>query len=213
MHQAKKEEARKEKVQDKEDEKIVFTIDLQAVLMAPKSQISSLYYRTKLQIHNLTFYNLIDRKGYCYLWNEVEGGINAEEFASVWVNLIEEKVMPNIQTEDPIKIIFYSHGCTFQNRNCVMSNALLNTAIKHKITIEQKFLETGHTQMEADCMHSTIERALKNKNINVPAEYIEVCRTARKNPSPYDVSYLNYDFFKKLTDVQFYKSIRPGHSK
>ena len=43
-HQQKKEEARGEKDKDKSDENIVFTVDLQAVLMAPKSKISSLYY-------------------------------------------------------------------------------------------------------------------------------------------------------------------------
>lgn len=77
---------------------------------------------------------------------------------------------------------FYSDGCTYQNRNCVMSNALLCTAMNHNLIIEQKFLEVGHTQMEADCMHSTIERALKNKDINVPAEYISICKLARKKP-------------------------------
>lgn len=213
LHQSKKDEARTEKARDKEAENIVFTVDLQAVLMAPKSHVSSLYYRTKLQVHNLTFYNLINREGYCYLWNEVEGGVNAEEFSSIWTNMIEEKVLPNIKIENPRKIIFYTDGCTYQNRNCVMSNALLNSAIKHKLTIEQKFLETGHTQMEADSMHSTIERALKNKIINVPADYIGICRAARKNPCPYDVTYLTHDFFKKYADVQFYKSIRPGRGK
>lgn len=92
-HQQKKEEARREKDKDKSDKNIVFTVDLQAVLMAPKSKISSLYYRTKLQVHNLTFYNLKNRSGYCYLWNETEGGLSSEEFASIWVNLIEDVVL------------------------------------------------------------------------------------------------------------------------
>lgn len=179
-HQSKKEEARAEKEKDKAEESFVFTVDLQAVLMAPKSKISSLYYRTKLQIHNLAFYNLKNKNGYCYLWNETEGGLNAEEFASIWVSLIENKVLQQNESEKPTKIIFYSDGCTYQNRNCVMSNALLLTAINHNIIIEQKFLEVGHTQMEADSIHSSVERALKNKNINVPAEYISICRSARK---------------------------------
>ncbi|CAG5000307.1 unnamed protein product [Parnassius apollo] len=64
--------------------------------------------------------------------------------------------------------------------------------------------------MEADSMHSTIERALKKKDINVPAEYVGVCRSARKKPKPYDVTYLSHKFFKNFNDVQFFKSIRPG---
>lgn len=213
-HQEKKEEARMEKNKDRSDESNVFTVDLQAVLMAPKSQVSSLYYRTKLQVHNLVFFNIINKKGYCFLWNEAEGGVNAEDFASIWVYFIETKILPSLDNSDnPIKIIFYSDGCGYQNRNCVMSNALLNTAIKHNIVIEQKILEPGHTQMEADSVHSTIERAMKNKNIDVPAEYIGICKAARKKPMPYDVTYLTHDFFKKFNNIEFCKSIRPGRIK
>uniref|UniRef100_A0A6P7H2S5 Uncharacterized protein LOC114346239 n=1 Tax=Diabrotica virgifera virgifera TaxID=50390 RepID=A0A6P7H2S5_DIAVI len=52
------------------------------------------------------------------------------------------------------------------------------------------------------------ERKLKNKIIHIPAEYAEVC--ARKNPKPYNVSYLTHEFFKSFASLQFYKSIRPG---
>lgn len=143
-HQSKKEEARAEK--EKAEESVVFTVDLQAVLMAPRSKISSLYYRTKLQIHNLAFYNLKNKDGYFYLWNETEGGLNSEEFASIWVSLIENKVLRQNEQAKPNKIILYSDGCTYQNRNCVTSNALLLSAINHNIIIEQKFLEVGpHT--------------------------------------------------------------------
>lgn len=211
-HLKKKEEARSEKEKDIREENLVFTVDLQAVLMAPKSNISSLYYRTKLQIHNLAFFNLNNKDGYCYLWNETEGGLNSEEFASVWVSLIEKKLLQS-EPEKPNKIFFYSDGCTYQNRNCVMSNALLCTAMNNNIIIEQKFLEVGHTQMEADSIHSSVERALKNKNINVPAEYITICKSARKHPRPYDVTYLNHSFFKSFNDVGFFKSIRPGRGK
>lgn len=117
------------------------------------------------------------------------------------------------ENNNPVKIIFYSDGCTYQNRNCVMSNALLNTAVKHKVTIEQKILEIGHTQMEADSVHSTIERAMKNRNVDVPAEYSAICKAARKKPEPYDVTYLDHSFFKKFNNVQFCKNIRPGRGK
>lgn len=68
--------------------------------------------------------------------------------------------------------------------------------------------------MEADdSIHSSVERALKNKNINVPAKYIFICRLARKNPRPYDVMYLNHAFFKSFDEVPFFRSIRPGRGK
>ncbi|XP_060810002.1 uncharacterized protein LOC132904096 [Amyelois transitella] len=214
-HIEKVKQAREEKAKDKEGEDYVFTVDLQAVLMAPKSNVSTLYYKTKLQVHNLCFFNLKNKDGYCFLWNEVEGGLNAEEFASIWVDFLENQVISeNIAAHENKTIIIYSDGCTYQNRNCILSNALLNIVLKHKnITIEQKYLEVGHTQMEADSMYSTIERHLKNKIINVPAEYISIAKRARKCPAPYIVKYLDHTYFKKFDKIQFYKSIRPGRSK
>lgn len=61
---------------------------------------------------------------------------------------------------------------------------------KRVTTIEQKYLEVGHTQMKADSMHATIEKKLRYKNIHVPADNEVVCSQARKKPRPYDVSYL-----------------------
>ncbi|MGR0295554.1 hypothetical protein ACUWCL_29440, partial [Klebsiella pneumoniae] len=54
--------------------------------------------------------------------------------------------------------IVYSDGCTYQNRNVIMANAML---LASKITgfhIVQKYLTKGHTQMEVDSVHATIER-------------------------------------------------------
>ncbi|XP_072378606.1 uncharacterized protein [Diabrotica undecimpunctata] len=213
-HIEKVNQAREEKDKDKKGENYVFAVDLQAVLMAPKSNVSTLYYKTKLQVHNLCFFNLKNKEGNCFIWNEVEGGLNAEEFVSIWVDFLENNVISNIAKDKNITIILYSDGCTYQNRNCILSNALLNIVLTHtNITIEQKFLEVDHTQMEVDSMHSTIERQLKNKIINIPAEYISIVKHARKLPAPYVVKYLEHTYFKKFEKIQFFKSIRPGRSK
>ena len=67
--------------------------------------------------------------------------------------------------------------------------------------------------MEADSINFSDERVLKDKNINFPAEHIFICRSARKNPTPYDVTYLHHTFFKSFDEVNFFKSIRPGRGK
>lgn len=91
-----------------------------------------------------------------------------------------------------------------------MANGLLNLSVTKQVCIEQKYLEKGHTQMECDSMHSTIERRLKGRDINVPADYISICRSARKNPKPYNVNYLDYTYFKNFSCLKLVKSIRPG---
>lgn len=54
LHDQMKFEARQEKETDKESENEVFIMDLQSVLLCPKSNVSSQYYKTKLIVHNFS---------------------------------------------------------------------------------------------------------------------------------------------------------------
>lgn len=200
-----KNKARKAKQDDKNStgNSRVFTMDLQAVLLCPALSASALYYKTKLKVHNFTIYDLQSKDAFCYLWHEAEGGLTADEFASIIVDFIEKEV-----PED--EVILFSDGCTYQNRNAILANALLSVAIKKNKTIIQKFLEKGHTQMECDSVHSSIERRLKNRQIFTPGMYVEACLTARQKPKPYKVEYIQHEFFKAYHTLSWYSSIRPG---
>lgn len=61
--------------------------------------------------------------------------------------------------------------------------------------------------MEVDSMHSTIER-----KINVPADYVSLCKTACTTKI-YVVEYLTYNFFKSFSKILFRKTILPGSKK
>ena len=43
----------------------------------------------------------------------------------------------------------------------------------------------------------TLERAMTNVLINFPADYIRICKSARKHPQPYDITNLDHTFFCK----------------
>ena len=49
----------------------------------------------------------------------------------------------------------------------------------------------------------------RKRIINVPSEYIDVCKNAQKNPKTYAVMFLENKFFKRFDNVQFLESIRP----
>lgn len=139
-----KDEARAQKEADKKDsdeKTAVFTMDMQAVLLSPSLNASALYYRTKLKIHNFSIYNLKDKEGYCYLWDESEGGLNADEEFSI----ISHFVMNEVDSSKYNHIIFYSDGCTYQNRSSILANTLILVSKKTGITLTQKFLEVGHS--------------------------------------------------------------------
>lgn len=145
----------------------------------------------KLSVHNFTVYSLKNKDGFCFLWNETDG-LEANDFVTIICSFVLSQLpLP----ENVKKIVLYSDGCGYQNRNSTLSNALLHIAATKHVVIEQKYLEKGHTQMEADSMHAMIEKKLKNRKINVPADYINVCREARRTPKAYSVEYLHHNFF------------------
>lgn len=119
-HRKKKDETREEKEKDKASgESIAFTMDLQSVLLCPKSNVSSLYYKTKLSVHNLTIYILNTKSVSCYVWNEAEGGLTANEFSSIVCDFIVKEIpLTNLKN-----FIVYNDGWGYQNRNAVLSNA------------------------------------------------------------------------------------------
>lgn len=186
-----------------------YTVDLQAVLLSPRLNAAANYYKTKLKVHNQVYYNQATRDVSCYVWHEVEGGLESDVFATIATSFI----MNEIENHSPLKkIIIWSDGCSYQNRNVKLSNALLDICIQKDILIEQKYLEVGHTHMEVDSVHSTIEAKLRNRRqVFVPADYIDIIETARiKNP--YKTHYLSHDDFLKF-DTSIYCSIRPGSKK
>ena len=184
---------------------LVACMDLQAVLLSPCLQASALYYKQKLCVHNFTVYNLATHEAMCYVWHEGEEGPSSSEFTSCIIDYLEENPEYDVFT-------LFSDGCGYQNRNVVLSKALLEFAKQCNKTVIQKILERGHTQMEVDSVHGKIESKLrpKKKPIYCPADYIDVIKTARLHPQPYKVKYLDHSFFRDFTSVGYLKSIHPG---
>ncbi|XP_060843700.1 uncharacterized protein LOC132927277 [Rhopalosiphum padi] len=217
LHIAQKNQAREELKVDTLDavafKKIVLTMDLQAVKLCPALNASALYYSMKLKVHNFTVYNL-EPNHPCsnYWWDESQGELEASVFTSIILNHIKQQCIDETQNKKK-DIIIYSDGCGYQNRNTVLSNALLKFSIENNVIIEQKFLVKGHTQMPCDSVHSSIERTIKNKEIYLPSDYMKLTKLARKNPSPYESHSVNYSDFYDYKKLNYYKSIRPGRSK
>lgn len=91
VHDQMKHKARLEKENDKLSMDEVFTMDwICSRFYFVQSQMSSSYYKTKLIVHNFTLYDLKRKIGYCFLWNETEGGLTANEFSSIIVHFLHK---------------------------------------------------------------------------------------------------------------------------
>jgi hypothetical protein len=210
-HILKKNEARNAMEADiaNQEYKAVFTMDLEAVLVCPVTKASAAYYKSKLIVHNFTVYDCRTHQGFCYLWDESEADLQASVFATLIVKFLED----NVSVDEGDVIVLWSDGCCYQNRNEILANALLNFSINRKISIIQKYLEKGHTQMPCDSMHSKIERKCRRQEIYLPSTYITLCAKARQKPAPFQVLYCHHDYFLNYSKMKFYSSIRPGIKK
>lgn len=175
--------------------------DLQAVLYCPLFHGKPLFYKRKLATFNLTFYDVGKKKGHCYVWNETEAKRGGIEIGTCIM-----KFLTCLADQGYKDVAFFSDSCYGQNKNNVVATAVLaflQTARKKLINIiDLKFLQPGHTNMECDSMHATIERASKNAKINMPDDWLNVMRLAKKTHPLYEVTTLNCNDFIDFKEMR-----------
>lgn len=170
---------------------VTATFDLQSVLAVPCSNVSTLYYTRKLAVYNLTVYEKKkEATGICNVWEEINGRRGSCDVGTCIYNYLT-KLPVNIK-----HVTLYSDNCTGQNHNQYVLTALYQALSDSQSleTVEHKFLTTGHTEMEVDSMHSTIEYAKRHVKIHIPDDWHNIFRMARRN-NPYHVIALQHADF------------------
>lgn len=180
----------------------IICYDLQNVFTLPKMYVSNFYYKRKLNVYNLTG-TLIksnkDKITYCAIWNESCCGRSGNVIASALIKILNKIVIdyPEIR-----KFILWSDSCVPQNKNKITSTALLqflynNTSIEQ---IVQKFCEPGHSSIqEVDCVHSTIERYLRNVEIPSQVTLIRLLINMKFENTTLKILQMNKNDFKNYS--------------
>jgi hypothetical protein len=174
---------------------VAVTFDLEQVLQCPSLNAGALYYKRKLSVYNQTVYNLADHSVHCYVWHEGSGGRGSCEMASCLYKYI------SALSSDVQRLILYSDTCGGQNRNINFSSMCLYATTHLPITtIDHVYMESGHSQMECDSVHSTIEKATKSVPVYVPMDYFGIIRGAWR-ANKYEVHPMSTEFlnFKEVT--------------
>ena len=185
-HHEEKNLSRAEKNIDKSKEGVTVAVfDLQAVFQLPKGEVSAFYYKSKLNVHNFTIYDIQKKTCRCYVWDESHGHRGANEIGSCILRYLEKYVVGS-NCKD---IIFWSDNCAGQNKNKFLIALYLYAVQKYNIeTITHKYLIKGHTQNEGDSCHSLIERQVKrllrSGPVYVPDTLVTAIRMAKKVVNP-----------------------------
>ena len=179
------------------NEVAVICFDLENVLSLPRAEISSFFYKRKLNVYNLTVHvaKASERKVYCCIWHEGIAGRGANHLSSALIKALTRIIHEDSEIHH---IILWSDSCVPQNRNSIMSTALFDFMIKHPsvITTEQKFCEPGHSCIqEVDNVHSQIEKRLRTLEVFSPVTLIRALLSTNKR-SPFTVIQLTTEDFQ-----------------
>lgn len=152
-----KDEDKKRSLQDPTYRAISF--DLEAILSVPFSADTQIYYKRKLSVFNFTIFDAFDHSGHCFVWDETHGSKGASEIGTCLLKYLYN--LPHTVSH----ISTFSDTCGGQNRNQFVTAAMLYAVnkIEHLQIVDLKFMESGHSYLEADSIHATIERARKHR--------------------------------------------------
>lgn len=171
----------------------------------PVCGVGILYYTRKLNVQNYTIHTAKPpNEAYCITWNEVNGKRGSVEIASA-LNWWIRQVPPTIK-----EICIYSDTCAGQNRNQFITAFLVHLIQRpdlHLDVFEQKYLESGHTHMKVDSMHSAIEKEQRHTPVYSMIDWKSIMLRARSKrhrdtAPPYIVKELAYD---EMLDVKALK--------
>ncbi|CAG5053635.1 unnamed protein product [Parnassius apollo] len=171
------EKAKDKERAEKEPNFLSATFDLQAILQNPSTEVGLLYYTRKLTVYNLTLYeSALPNEAYCFVWTEVHGKKGSSEVGTILAHYLTNCIPENVT-----EVSLFSDTCGGQNRNQFIAALLLRVINQSKQLqiIEHKFLESGHSYMEADSMHSSIEYAKKHRVVYCLSDWINIYKDAR----------------------------------
>lgn len=191
---------RESRKKEKEDKNLpVFLFDLENVILTPHAEISSLFYLRKLTSYNLTAYYSVTKRVYCALWNETLGGRSGNDLASAFRRILEAVAEENDLTE----LITWSDSCVPQNRNSIMSNAILDFLRDHPEvkSVTMKYSLPGHSCVqEVDCVHSQIEKAMNKTDFYSPIGLVRLLKGVSRH-NPYKIIQMRASDFKNFSET------------
>lgn len=137
---------------------ITLTFDVQGTITLPHMQDGALFYKRKLNVYNFTIHN--SRKDrYCFIFDECNGKKRCSEISSCIYSYL--KALPSsVRT-----VTTWSDTCAAQNSNQYFVAALIYAVnnIPNIETINVKYMESGHSFLECDTMHSMIEAKIRKR--------------------------------------------------
>lgn len=144
------------------------SFDLQKCLPTPHLQCGTAYYCRQLYTLNFTMFSTEGNRNMadCYIWDETKARRGSQEVGSCLLKDLTKM-------DRAIDLVnYYSDRCSDQNLNFVICLTFLRfirerNLVGRDMTIRHKFMVSGHSHMEVDSVHASIERAKTRSTIDI----------------------------------------------
>lgn len=126
----------------------VAVFDLEKLLTITQDGASNFYYKRKFAVYNFTVYNIVNKVGYCYMWDKTEAKRSSnkiETYLLTFLKIMKEKGFK--------EFCFYFDNGGGQNHNGFIYAIWEYAAFTLKIKISHKFLEVILKMREIVCTH------------------------------------------------------------
>lgn len=151
----------------------VLVFDLEQVLPTPSLRSNMIFYSRQLNVYNLTVTDTKMHTTHCYMWDESQGERGSNNIASCLTQHTLQEIPEGVEELD-----IFSDSCVGQNRNSIVTSSMFTILQVHPTLriIRHICLEVGHTRLECDNSHSTIE-SIKDKRIcETPEDWYNAIR-------------------------------------
>ncbi|KAI4455757.1 dna-directed rna polymerases i ii and iii subunit rpabc2 [Holotrichia oblita] len=130
IHLEEKAAMRQIKKKNKDSGKPILCFDLENVLSCPKAEIKNVFYRSKLNVYNMTAHLTENNSVYFAIWTEAYHGRGGNDIASAVYKIICSVLKDHPEYE---KFIMWSDSCVPQHRNSMMSFAIAHVIQIHPV--------------------------------------------------------------------------------
>lgn len=166
------------------DDTLVSEFDYAQNLVLPKLNINSNYYKRVLNLYvfNIHCFNDNDSKMFTFLESDAKKDSNS--VCSFLEDFLRKKLTANPNWK---KVVFFSDSAGGQNKNANVVKFCTMLANKYSIEITHIFPVRGHSYCQCDRNFGLYGKVLKRKQrIESPQEYLEIMKTARSEPQPFE---------------------------
>lgn len=199
LHKIKAQEFYKRKRQAKQSSQKTFMteaicMDFAKNLPTPNISTNDVYYKRQLSVYSFNIHVLSNSKSIFYMYPETVGRKGSDEVCSMLhhfvYNFLDERVR---------HLEIFCDSCGGQNKNYTVFRYIHHLVhVQKKIdSIKVSFPIRGHSYMECDKDFGLINQKAR---IDIPEEWIEVFKSARAKPTPFDIVPVTQEMFKSWTE-------------